>query len=416
MATVNLLEYLRSRTQVDIDTYDAEGRVQMLNPSPTCLIFVPLVTTSSPPTASMLRPMDPFLVSGRLSAGTHGITVAQRNTSWMVENLLTRVRAKTNANFTPASKEIGPFQDATGNQFEIQAEIVKPNRSAVLKRALELATTIHPQFATITLEELAVEVVGIELALEVIQTVHGNVHVMVNPSYSYNTEAIVANAQRLHHICQIVDPDFDTSRLVTKVPATWEGMQASRQLKRNGIKTLATTVFSMKQAILAGEAGCISISPFVHELKTETYEGYKDTNPILGICVQAQQFYHQNSLPTRVKACVTLNLDELIMLAGIDALTIAPKVLKVLTSTERPKEEMESMSLFAKTAKVTEIVKYASYTDCESQYRVHFAASEGGKAQFKTAQAISLFCDAQTAAELYITSRLEDSSYIPINL
>lgn len=25
MATVNLLEYLRSRTQVDIDTYDAEG-------------------------------------------------------------------------------------------------------------------------------------------------------------------------------------------------------------------------------------------------------------------------------------------------------------------------------------------------------------------------------------------------------
>ncbi|OQD95135.1 hypothetical protein PENSOL_c022G10295 [Penicillium solitum] len=308
MATMNLLEYLRSRTQVDIDTYDAE-----------------------------------------------------------------------------ASKEIGPFQDATGNQFEIQAEIVKPNRSAVLKRALELATTIHPQFATITLEELAVEVVGIELALEVIQTVHGNVHVMVNPSYSYNTEAIVANAQRLHHICQIVDPDFDTSRLVTKVPATWEGMQASRQLKRNGIKTLATTVFSMEQAILAGEAG-------------------------------SQQFYHQNSLPTRVKACVTLNLDELIMLAGIDALTIAPKVLKVLTSTERPKEEMESMFLFAKTAKVTEIVKYASYIDCESQYRVHFAASEGGKAQFKTAQAISLFCDAQTAAELYITSQLEDSSYIPINL
>lgn len=116
---------------------------------------------------------------------------------------------------------------------------------------------------------------------------------MVNPSYSYNTEAIVANAQRktillrlyvknrdanlysagLHHICQIVDPDFDTSRLVTKVPTTWEGMQASRQLKRSGIKTLATTLFSMEQAILAGETGCISISPFVHELKTETYKG-----------------------------------------------------------------------------------------------------------------------------------------------
>lgn len=102
--------------------------------------------------------------------------------------------------------------------------------------------------------------------------------------------------------------------------------------------------------------------------------------------MQAQRFYHQNSLPTRVKACVTLNLDELIMLAGIDALTIAPKVLKVLAATERPQDEVESMSLFAKTAKATEIVKYPSYIDSESQYRVHFAASEGGKAQFKTAQ------------------------------
>lgn len=81
-----------------------------------------------------------------------------------------------------------------------------------------------------------------------------------------------------------------------------------------------------------------------------------------------------------------MNIDELIMLAGIDALTVTPKVLKVLAATERPQEEVESMSLFAKTAKATEVVKYPSYIDSESQYRVHFAASEGGKAQFKTAQ------------------------------
>jgi hypothetical protein len=43
-----------------------------------------------------------------------------------------------------------------------------------------------------------------------------------------------------------------------------------------------------------------------------------------------------------------MNLDELIMLAGIDALTITPKVLKVLAATERLQEEVESMSLFAK--------------------------------------------------------------------
>ncbi|KAJ5502253.1 Aldolase-type TIM barrel [Penicillium fimorum] len=147
------------------------------------------------------------------------------------------------------------------NKFEIQAEIVKSNRSSLLKRSLALATTIHPQFATTTLEELAVEVVGIELALKVVQTVHGNVHVMVNPNYSYSTKTMVTNAQRFHLICQTIDPNFDSSRLVTK--------------------TLATTLFSMEQAVLAGKAGCISISPFVHELKTETYKGYKDNNLFL---------------------------------------------------------------------------------------------------------------------------------------
>lgn len=52
-----------------------------------------------------------------------------------------------------------------------------------------------------------------------------------------------------------------------KVPATFEGLRACHKLRAEGIKTLATAVFNMEQAILAGEAGCISISPFVHELK-----------------------------------------------------------------------------------------------------------------------------------------------------
>lgn len=33
------------------------------------------------------------------------------------------------------------------------------------------------------------------------------------------------------------------------------------------IKTLATTVFTMEQVVLAGEAGCVFMSPFVHEAK-----------------------------------------------------------------------------------------------------------------------------------------------------
>lgn len=57
------------------------------------------------------------------------------------------------------------------------------------------------------------------------------------------------------------------SRLCIKVVATWEGLQACKRLTALGINTLATTLFTMEQVILAGEVGCIYIAPFVHELK-----------------------------------------------------------------------------------------------------------------------------------------------------
>ena len=64
-----------------------------------------------------------------------------------------------------------------------------------------------------------------------------------------------------------MEPSFDLSRLCIKVPSTWEGLQACRKLNTLGVKTLATTVFTIEQAILAAEVGCIYISPFVHELR-----------------------------------------------------------------------------------------------------------------------------------------------------
>lgn len=68
-------------------------------------------------------------------------------------------------------------------------------------------------------------------------------------------------------ICRRLQPEFDASRLCVKVVSTWEGLQACRQLTDLGIQTLATTLFTMEQAVLAAEAGCMYVAPFVHELK-----------------------------------------------------------------------------------------------------------------------------------------------------
>lgn len=66
-----------------------------------------------------------------------------------------------------------------------------------------------------------------------------------------------------------LDPEFDIKRVCIKIPSTWEGLQACRQLKSINIKTLATTLFSIEQAALAGEVGCQYIAPYVNELKSQ---------------------------------------------------------------------------------------------------------------------------------------------------
>ena len=128
----------------------------------------------------------------------------------------------------------------------------------------------------------------VALALTIAPTITGHILVMTNPRYSNSTSKTIENASRTSsvfqnytltiiistnnvagfaHFCHALDPSFDISRLCVKVPATWEGLQACRKLKSLGIKTAATTLFTMEQAILAAEAGCESIIPFVHELK-----------------------------------------------------------------------------------------------------------------------------------------------------
>lgn len=72
---------------------------------------------------------------------------------------------------------------------------------------------------------------------------------------------------------QHVQLGFDVTRVCIKIPSTWEGMMACRTLQLAGVHTLATTLFSMTQAVLAAEVGCTYIAPYVNELKVHVQAG-----------------------------------------------------------------------------------------------------------------------------------------------
>jgi len=54
--------------------------------------------------------------------------------------------------------------------------------------------------------------------------------------------------------------------IIVKIPMTEQGMRAVKMLKKEGIKTNVTLVFSANQALLAAKAGASFVSPFIGRL------------------------------------------------------------------------------------------------------------------------------------------------------
>jgi len=264
------------------------------------------------------------------------------------------------------------------------------------------------EYSNVTFEELAVEISMINLSLNVAPLVTGAIHVMANPTLP-STHQIVACAQRINSLCHRMQPSFDMARLCIKVVSTWEGLQACRELSRLGIKTLATTLFTFEQAVLAAETGCTYIAPFIHELKAFFDETYKDGEPIIPVCLRAQTYYKMFSYKTRVKAAGLLSVDEAMRLAGIDSLTVAPDLLRTLSKTEESASNVAAMSVFEQDAQAIQIERM-SFVNDEVRFREAFAKSDDGKGPVKTAQAIAIFCDYQTKAE----ALMRDSDFAKI--
>ncbi|WP_282264417.1 transaldolase family protein, partial [Stenotrophomonas sp. PS02301] len=53
------------------------------------------------------------------------------------------------------------------------------------------------------------------------------------------------------------------SKVLIKIAATWEGVEAARQLQAEGIDCNLTLIFNPTQALACSEAGAFLISPFV---------------------------------------------------------------------------------------------------------------------------------------------------------
>lgn len=111
--------------------------------------------------------------------------------------------------------------------------------------------------------------------------------------------------------------------VVFKVPMTPEGLKAVRQLKKAGVKTNVTLVFSANQALLVAKAGASYCSPFLGRLDDIGRSGTDLLKEIVTV-------YKNYGFKTQVLAASIRSVDHVKAAAmiGADVATVPFKVLE----------------------------------------------------------------------------------------
>jgi len=235
-------------------------------------------------------------------------------------------------------KQLAQFkpQDATTNPSLILKAVQKPDYQPLL-----LATV--SRFKGRALDEVMDRLL-VRFGCEILSIIPGRVSTEVDARLSFDTAASVARGERLIALYQAEGIHLD--RVLIKVAATWEGIQAAEQLERRGIHTNLTLLFSFCQAVACGQARVQLISPFVGRI----YDWYKKSagsawdeaahaganDPGVKSVREIFNHYKHFGIATEIMGASFRNVGQITALAGCDLLTISPELLAQLAASEAP--------------------------------------------------------------------------------
>lgn len=235
-------------------------------------------------------------------------------------------------------KQLAQFkpQDATTNPSLILKAVQKPEYQPLL------ADTVG-RFRGRALDE-TMDRLLVRFGCEILSIIPGRVSTEVDARLSFDTMATVTRGERLIELYQAEGIHID--RVLIKVAATWEGIQAAEKLEQRGIHTNLTLLFSFCQAVACGQARVQLISPFVGRI----YDWYKKSagsswneaasaganDPGVKSVREIYNHYKHFGIATEVMGASFRNIGQITALAGCDLLTISPELLAQLAGSEAP--------------------------------------------------------------------------------
>ena len=274
-------------------------------------------------------------------------------------------------------------QDATTNPSLILKAVQKADYQPLL------ADTVA-KFRGRPLDEVMDRLL-VRFGCEILQLIPGRVSTEVDARLSFDADASFTRGERIIELYQAQGIAAD--RVLIKVAATWEGIEAAKRLERRGIHTNLTLLFSFCQAVACGQAKVQLISPFVGRI----YDWYKKSagaawveadnagahDPGVKSVRQIYNHYKRFGIATEVMGASFRNVGQIVALAGCDLLTISPDLLALLAASDAPLAP--ALNAQASSQMDLPVVNFD-----EAGFR--FALNEDAMATEKLAEGIRAFC------------------------
>ena len=135
---------------------------------------------------------------------------------------------------------------------------------------------------------------------------------------AFTAEEIIKEALALN---EIVGGNF-----YIKIPISPEGLKATMQLSKMGIKVTETAIFTQQQAMIAARAGAEFVAPYVNRLDNIVSDGVHVVGEIV-------EMFKQHNMQTKVLAASFKTVEQIhkIAMVGSHAVTISADLFQSLT-------------------------------------------------------------------------------------
>ena len=227
-------------------------------------------------------------------------------------------------------------RDMTTNPSLITAAAKMPEyRSLVDDVLLQSKRDLGPEAQDKAVATRAFERLAVAFGLAILKIIPNRVSTEVDARASFDTEATMSKARAI--IEQYDKAGISRERVLVKIASTWAGIQAAKQLEKEGIHCNLTLLFGIHQAVACADAGVTLVSPFVGRIldwyKQHTGKEYAPSeDPGVVSVTNIYNYFRKFGYKTQVMGASFRNIGEICELAGCDLLTISPQLLQELNS------------------------------------------------------------------------------------